>query len=528
MTLLPLTCDLSLETVLKHLNLTEEVIDTVQPFQYEVIKNDTSVYLVKIVLQKLIVQPSILNITLSHLNATIIIPQTPVEPTENIEPEDQEDKGDQPIEEDKANEIDPPVQAPAEATQSVAALIGGSIIGAIALGASSTVWALVSFQQFIGYFIYINVHYPSQVEMFLSMLQTSFWDYLPNPLSYVTEPLLETFLKNNDIKATKFQPPQKFVRYEKTSFFIENGEAIIAMNIMLLVILAIILFFKSIPRFQNKVFLRTVKVYLRWNIITRTFLENGLPLSLAICLQLRILIFNGAYLMACTIFSIISILYMAIMIIFMIRVLYKRENDLLKKGLIKRIYGTLHEGVILKKSSSKYFHIVILFRGLLLVCLVTLFDDSPKMQIILLIFFNIGLVYYMIREVPFEDKKFDVITKAKEVFILLGEIGILLLMFKTENKTYYEVVGWFIASVFGTAFFMELGYLIILQIIGFKQIKNHFVQLWNNLYSYFKSFCPSKSEIKPQLFQIKSTRTRFESCSSSMSEDPLKNSNLYP
>src|SRR5690606_19091777 len=114
--------------------------------------------------------------TLSHLNGTITIPPEFIEESRTKT--------------DQAVEI---------AQISLAVIIGGSIIGTIALGASSTIWAFVSFQQFIGYFIYINIHYPSQVEVFLSMLQSSFWDHLPNPLSYITEPLLENFFENNNI-----------------------------------------------------------------------------------------------------------------------------------------------------------------------------------------------------------------------------------------------------------------------------------------------------------------------------------------
>jgi len=487
MTLFPITCNLSLETVLKHLNLIEEVPDTVQPFQYEVIKNDTSVYFIKIFLQRPIVQPSVLNVTLSHLNGTMIVPQnfTPTEFERN--------------EQDQIIEI---VQI------SLAVLIGGSIMGTIALGASSIVWALVSYQQFVGYFIYINVLYPSQVETFLLMLQVSFWDYLPNPLAFVTEPLLKDLLENNKIESPKFHPPQKFMIYEKTSFFIENGGSIIITNIMLLIFLAVILNLKSLKRFQNRIFLKYLKVYLRWNVVTRTFLENGLPLGLAICLQLRIFIFDGPYLITCAVFTVISMLYMAIMISFMLRILYKRDNDLLKKGLIKRIYGTLHEGVILKKSTSKYFHIVILFRGLLLVCLISFFEDSPLIQIIPLIFFNVGLIYYMIREVPFEDKKFDVITKIKEVFILFGEIGIMMLVTKIENETHYEVVGWFIVVMLGCAFFIESGYVIILQIVEIKQIINHYMKMWKSFFAYLKSFCSSSAE--SELPEITTTRKKLK------------------
>jgi len=247
MTLLPLTCDLSLQTFLEYFNLTE-VPDTVQPFQFEITKNDTSTYFIKIIFQELINQTEILNISLSHLNGTIIIPP---EPIEIDEPEEQ------PIERD---ETDQDFEIP---QISLGVIIGGSIIGTIALGASATIWGLVSFQQFIGYFIYINVHYPSQVEVFLSMLQISLWDILPNPLSIITEPLLGSFLENNKIGTSKFQPPQKFVKYGETSFFIENGGSIILTNIILLISLKVILSLKSLERFQNRIFLKTIKVYLR-------------------------------------------------------------------------------------------------------------------------------------------------------------------------------------------------------------------------------------------------------------------------
>ena len=117
-----------------------------------------------------------------------------------------------------------------------------------------------------------------------------------------------------------------------------------------------------------------------------------------------------------------------------------------------------------------------------------------------------GLIYYMIKEVSFEDKKFDVITKIKEILILFGEIGIMLLVPKSENKTYYEVVGWCIVGVLGFGFFMELGYIIIIQIVGFKQIVNHFVQLWKSFYSYMKSFCSSKTIVKPKIIKTKARK----------------------
>ena len=43
------------------------------------------------------------------------------------------------------------------------------------------------------------------------MLQALLWDSLPNPLSFITDPLLEKFLKEDTYSSSEFKPPQKFV-----------------------------------------------------------------------------------------------------------------------------------------------------------------------------------------------------------------------------------------------------------------------------------------------------------------------------
>jgi len=477
----------------KYFRILEANLNTTQPFQFEVEKNDTSTYLIKILFQSPNLDNQTLDLELAHLNGSLFVPQKVI-PIQV--PEDHEE-----TEIHKDNE-----DAIFAVQISLDVIIGGSIIGTIALSASSTVWAVISTQQFIGYFIYVNVLYPRKVEVFLLILQTSLWDSLPNPLSSITDSLLRSFLTNQHGLSPEYQPPLRFRMYDQTSFFIENGGGLIFTNLTLLIVLMITMLLKNMQRFQNRIFLKKIKVYLRWNGINRIFLENGIPLALAIFLQIRILSFNSAYLSISSLFTIISLGYMIAMIIFISRILFKRENDLLKKDLIKRIFGTLHEGIELNHSLSKYFHIIILFRGILLVFLVVFFEDYPLLQILPLIFFQIGLIYYMIKEVPFEDKKFNTITKIKEGLILLGEIGVIFLMFKSDNKEYYEIIGWVILIPFGIGFIIELGYVIILQIVEIKAIINQFVKLWRKFEIYLKSFCPPNKKKKLKLAEIRIPR----------------------
>lgn len=205
--------------------------------------------------------------------------------------------------------------------------------------------------------------------------------------------------------------------------------------------------------------------------IARTFLENGMPLSLAIFLQLRFLTLkNGAYLGISSLMAIVSLFYTFLMSSFLLRILFKRNINTLKSKSIIKIYGTLYEGLQLKTSETKYYYLMILWRGILISLLVSFFEATPFIQIIPLVLYNIHFVYYLFQHVSFEQKAQNIIIRIKEILILSGEFCIFFLMLTTRHEYWNSLIGWIMIVVLGAAIAIESCYLLILQILGFKQI----------------------------------------------------------
>ena len=471
LSLSPSSCDFDQDILKRYLNITEQVDDSISPFDFEITKIGPSQYIIHLNLTRDVLIESTLNVELGFFKGELEVPITffPSPFLESIE--------------DSLSTIQ----------TIITIVVGGSFFGTLALGTTACLWSFISFQQFVGYFIYMNIGYPFQVELFLQIIESSFWDFLHNPLSSLTESLAGNLLNPLEVE-DEFDPPKKFIKYEKTSFFIENGSTIIMTNLFLLCFLFIVLALKKRTRWDNSLILKTLKVYLRWNIITRTFLENVIPLTLAIFLQIRVLKFNGIYLSLCSSLAILSLVYVCSMTLFIVRILFKRENDLLQFSLIKRIYGTLYEGISLKKSATKYYNIIILFRGLLLIFLISFAEETPLLQIVPLIFANAFIIYYMFKQVSFEDHKFDSIVKVKEILILFGEIGIFLLIAQTKNKQYYQIVGWLIVFFLGLAFLSEFIYMIANQVAGIKKIGKQFLYWKNVIVLYFSTPKPRQKK----------------------------------
>ena len=93
-------------------------------------------------------------------------------------------------------------------------------------------------------------------------------------------------------------------------------------------------------------------------------------------LQLRISRFNDIYLGLCSVLAIVSLIYLIIMLIFLLKTLYKIDIDILTKEETKQIYGTLYEGIHIRTSDpkGKYLNLLILFRGMWLVTQATFFS----------------------------------------------------------------------------------------------------------------------------------------------------------
>ena len=477
MRLIPSSCDLDLAIVNRYIKITENIIGSVYPFTFEISKSGNNLYIITLSLERNILQQSKLNVNLSYLSGFMFVPK-------KIIP-------------------NPSLESIAEAAPTVGdtltGILGGSFIGTLALGATPSLWSIISFQQFIGYFIYINIEYPYHVEIFLRMLQNSMWELLPNPAASLTESLYQKVLGEGI--DSELVPPRKFVKYGITSFFIENGGAILLTNLFLLILLFLILALKRKESLKNNIILKTLKVWLKWNLIARTFLENGIPLSLAIFLQLTALSFDGSYFKICMVMLFIASVYLIVFVIFLFRILYKRENKLLDRKLIRRIYGTLYEGVTLK-TSAKYYHLIILSRGFLVTFLVTMVDSFPTLQIVPLIFFNAGFLYFLFKEIAMDDSKLNTITRIKEILILLGEIGILFLAFQLTSESYYNVLGWIVVALFFSAILIELVYMLILQIVGIKDIIKNFQTNYKAFKKFLEDCFGKKKDLKVHTIKI--------------------------
>ena len=502
MKLSPGPCDLDIKTVRRYLKITEEVEGAVGSFTYEITKTGKCQYFVDLVLDDTVLEASTLDVKLSYLKGTMPVPKKFV---------------------------------PSPALQEIAKMIptaktvftgsvSGSIFVTVLMGASASLWSVISFQQFVGYFIYINIEFPFQTELFLMLLQSSIWDILPNPLSSLLSSLSENILKEDANAVTIYDPPAKFVKYEMSSFFVENGGTIIAVNLIFPVILWLIIGLRRTKWLKESYIMEKIEGVLRWNFIARSFLENGIPLSLAIFLQFRIMGFNNLYLTLCCAFAIFSFLLTVGVIVALCFVLKKRNNQQLKKSHIEGVYGTLYEGIVLTGGSSKYYHLVILFRGILMVCLVSFFEAIPLFQIAPLILFNASFVYYMFKEVPFEDPKLSKIVRVKEIFILCAELCIFCLLFGSQSRFYYDLIGYLVLGFLATGLAIEVIYMFALQIIALKNLPKNIKKMWKDIKEFWnkktkKSSIQAKHRLETTVIKIRPHYTSGESSLNISSEN---------
>ena len=370
--------------------------------------------------------------------------------------------------------------------------MGGSLIASLLLGGSASLWSIISFQQFVGYFIYINIEFPYQTELFLSLLQSSLWDMLPNPLASLMSSLSENILEEDADAVTIYDPPAKFVKYDVNSFFVENGGTIIAVNVGLLIVTWVVIGLRKTKCLKENYIMEKIEGVLRWNFLARSFLENGIPLSLAVFLQFRIMMFNNLYLILCCAFAIFSFILTVGAIGILFFVLKSKNNQQLKVSKIEEVYGTLYEGVVLTGDKTKYYNIIILLRGILVVALVSFFEAVPLFQIAPLILFNVSLVYYMFKQVPYEDKKLSKIVRIKEIFILCGELCIFCLLFGGQSQFYYDFIGYLVLGFLSSALAIEFIYMFALQIIELRNLPGNIKKSWHNLKGLIKKCCQKK------------------------------------
>jgi len=271
-----------------------------------------------------------------------------------------------------------------------------------------------------------------------------------------------------------------------------------------------------------------IEAGLKWNIIARSFLENGIPLSLAVFLQLRIIMFGNLYLILCCALALFSFLYTLGATLALCFTLRQKNNQELKKGPVEKMYGTLYEGLILSGKTTKYYNIVILIRGILIVGLVAFWEEVPLFQIFPLILFNVCLVYYMFKQVPFEDKKLSKIVRIKEILILLAECCVFCLLFGGGSEFYYDFIGYLVLAFLSLGLAIEVIYMFTLQIMELKNLPKNLKKSWENM-KQFVNKCLSKKKqqgpmkikhrLEPSMIHIRSRHHDVSGDSLNLSSD---------
>jgi len=436
----PKGCELSLGTVKDKLKPTVESQKRLPEFTYAVreVSGKKNSYYMTLTFKDSVLKDSELDVTLEYLSGTLEIPKTLVSST---------DFGD--------------TSSITQTALKVAAAVG---IGSTAvLSKTGPVWSMINFQQFIGYFIYINIEYPPQVEFLLSLFTFTDWSFLPNPFASMLKPIINKVeaLQRAEV-SDKYLPPMKFVRYGMTAFFIENGMGAIIINVALHLFLLFIRTLKKLSsRLNEEKIVNWIYVRLRWTIVFRNFLETAIPLALATFLQVRKLTFETSASTASVMSALFSFGCLAGTLLLMLGILEERSPEHLNKRKVRRIHGALYEGIDLNNCIAKYYNLLILLRGLVLIFLISFVDIEPLIQIIPLVGFNIGLVIYSALKTVFEDKYLNKINLLKEMAILIAEVGILFLYLNLGGETYNKILGWAIFCPLAFAAVVEVIYVFI-------------------------------------------------------------------
>lgn len=445
--LTPVSCDLALSTVQDDIFVANGY--SLAAFSLRVVsKLAANNYKVQIVLQKSVLTDAYVDIGINEVSGTLKVPKTLI--------------------------MSSSLKGVSKYAPSFNKISDSSFGAIFTIGINIVLWPMMTFRQFIGYFIYLNTVFPAQVELFLSVFTTNWNDFLPNPLGFVTDSLSSDIqaITGNSENARKYQPPAKFIKYGITSFFIETGTPVLTLNFILLILITCLRIARKHFSLRRFPILRYIYINIRWNFIFRLFLENGAPLALSTFLQLRRFSWINVYTTISVGLSIISLLYIVFMAQFILGMLQDRDPEHLNTAKIRRLYSTLYENIHLNNSASKYYHTMMFFRSMLITFMVSFVENMPYLQILPLIGFNIILVYYLFFKISFEKSNLNKINRMKEVLILIAEVFIFCLNFEGKSEGYYSALGWIMIALLSVAVITEFVYTIIIQ---FRVLKKIFV-----------------------------------------------------
>ena len=461
----PSTCDLDEEAVIKYLNGYPVESEVFPPSSFNVLKMHNTVYLLEIRFEKSLVFTTDLNVTMQYLQQTVSIPRKFIE---------------SPALQNMKN-----VFTAAKIILMVIIIL--SIFGTTALGTPEALWSFVNLLQFMSFLRLLNIQYPKLVEKFLAIGQAADWSMVPNLLGLIpipeTTPEARILNEEADFLQSSL-PAGEYVHQLVASYFLYNAGAIMIGTSIVLIFVVVVFATGDGAREGSSVIMRTLRATIRWNFTFRFYLITGIPLALWICIQLRYFGFDNGYQSACSVFTLLFGLYFVVMFIATIRILKNQESE--SKSRFKRLYGTLTVGMATDKHGGKYYHLLIFLRGVLIALLVGFVETIPFLQISLLIYCNVGIVYYLFQQAVFVDTKLQTINRLKEILVLLAEVWLLCLNVQVNSTNYYDVMEWFVIATLGPAGAVELFYLVGLQLVGAGTIGAKIKKLWQLFQVCFK------------------------------------------
>ena len=275
---------------------------------------------------------------------------------------------------------------------------GGVLASSLFLRSTAAAWSLIGFQQFIGYFAYINIAYPSHLDTFLQLFLSDYMDLLPNYFQRLTEIISEAWdsaVNPNDL-LEEYQLPHKFKELETPTLFIVNAGSIFSSCLIVIILPCFLDCLRKFKYLRKLKALAAIHSSLRWNIPLRIFLESGAPLVFAVFIQIRKTTFTNIPYAISTTTAILALVYFCFMLLFLFKTLLRLKKRNFKNPNVENSVGTLYEGLRMNKYRAwrKYYYLIFLLRGILLVSVDAFLDSTPWLQVGSLIAFNVFFACY--------------------------------------------------------------------------------------------------------------------------------------
>jgi len=439
----PASCDLDGNTLKQYLFPTQESKALFPHFGLQILTESQDslgkYFMIKLNFTGPLLEENNLSFTLSYLSTALKVPKTPKKaPT-----------------------------APPSLKTIVTVVNAGTLLSGLYLGSAAAFWSLISFQQFIGYFAYMNIIYPRHLETFFLIFVSTNLEFFPNPLESLMKRLSTAYASVVDEKQ-QYQLPHKFTELDTPTLFLINAGSTFFICILFFAVLLILGLLLKSKRLQSLKFLQGLYQDFKWNAIIRIFLESGIPLAFAIFIQIRKISFENVPYGLSVSCAIIAMIYTLSMLYSISQILIDLNNEKMKDQKVKKSIGTLYEGLVLKKDQplGKCYYVLILLRGILLVFVDVFLDEIPAAQIIIMTFFNVFLMVYVCQRIEFEARYLTWTNQIAEVFILIGEILIITLSPEGMTDEFRDLIGWIIIALFSMILALQFVYGIYLQTLA--------------------------------------------------------------